>query len=473
MSRAPYVSIHLDASNPGRDDLVRAVIREIDAGRLSPGLRLPPVRELARRFGLSKNTVQAAYEELAARGRVEARAREGVFVATGVEAVPPVHAISPPSPRLRPMVMQRRDAPADAVSMSTVFIDPALLPTKQLADCFRSVLAEGKLRPFYDPQGHPLLREAIAERLGRRGMEVRAEDVIITTGSQQALDMVARSLTDKRVAVEDPVYAHARRLFHTLGVELVPLPLDPFDGVSLDAWEARLAIARPSLLYAITSYQNPTGYSYTTSELTGLLELADRHDFALLEDDWGSDMLSGQEYRPTLRALGGENVLYANSFTKKLLPALRIGFLVATPDTKETLIGAKRVATLGNAMVLEEVLFEFLDRGYYDAHLARLQEALDTRYRACIEALRALMPPGVRFSTPGGGPTLWLELPEGANPLRVRESLLRQGFEVEQTTDHFDGTPHLCGFRISYAFLPEETMHRGLEALAEVLREET
>src|SRR5258706_13992621 len=235
-------------------------------------------------------------------------------------------------------------------------------------------------------------------------MDVAPGEVIVTHGSQQAIDLVARTLERRSVALEDPVYSNARFLFENLGFESCALKLDPFTAPELDVWELELDANRPALLYTITSFQNPTGYSYSSHELGRLLELSQTYRFALLEDDWGSDMLSGSEYRPTLGAMGGKNVLYANSFTKKLLPSLRLGFLVAPEDAVPALVASKRVSTLGNAMLLEAVLAEFLERGYYDTHLRTVQAALDARYRACLDLLRERMPADVRFTTPGGGP---------------------------------------------------------------------
>lgn len=478
MARPPSVSIHIRVRAPGRracaEDIVRTVAEDLASGRLSRGLRLPPVRELEHQLGISKNTVQAAYDELVARGLAESRARDGVYTASpepsDKDPSPPLGA-SPldfTPPRVPPPV--RRDP--GQIELSTVFIDPELLPVAQLTDCFRSVLSSPGLVPFYDAQGYPPLRAAIAERLRGRGMEVEADDVVLTTGSQQALDIVGRAMSGKRVALEDPVYSYARLLFEDLGKETVPLPLDPFAGPPLDVWQDRIAAARPSLLYAITSYQNPTGYSYATYELVQLLEMSQHYGFALLEDDWGSDMLSCGEYRPTLRALGGPNVLYANSFTKKLLPSLRVGYLVGSPETRAVLVAEKRLSTLAHVTVTEAVVHEFLDRGYYDTHLRRVQTALDERYLACLGALEELMPAGVRWSTPGGGPTLWLEVPRGIDLARVRERLRKKGVTIEDAQGHFRGAPHLHGFRVTYAYLSPERLRQGLERLAEALGEE-
>ncbi|HTB75468.1 MAG TPA: PLP-dependent aminotransferase family protein [Polyangiaceae bacterium] len=475
MSRPPYVRFRVRAPDPARrataQDIVRTLAEDIAAGRLPPGARLPPVRVLEQELGLSKNTVQVAYDELVARGLLDTREREGVFVASrSPDAVPVRAAPQAPAPRLRPPTLAVEVRRAGAIQLSSVFVDPALLPRDRLAECARSILHGHGLEAFYDPQGHGPLREVIAERLRARGMaDVRASNVLVTTGSQQAIDVIARTLVERRVAIESPVYWGAKLLFEGHGFATTGLPLDPFAGVDLDDWERRLAGARPALLYAITSYQNPTGYSYTSHELEALLAMSERLGFAIAEDDWGSDMLSGSEYRPMLRTLGGSNVLYINSFTKKLLPSLRVGYLVASDALMPSLLSAKRLGTLGNAWISEAIVAEFLGRGYYDTHLATVQRELDQRYTRCLELLRERMPDGVRWTTPGGGPTLWLEVPKNISLERLGARLQGCGVNIESVANAFDGPPHLHGFRISYAFLPPETLDRAIGLVSEAL----
>jgi DNA-binding transcriptional MocR family regulator len=368
-----------------------------------------------------------------------------------------------------PPPLSRPDAPAkDAIPLSTVFIDPELLPAERIAECGRSVLRE-RMPAQYDAQGYRPLREAIAKRLGARGLDVEPDEVVITTGSQQSLDIIARSLAVRRIACESPVYAYAKLLFESLGHELVGLHLDPFHGIDLGAWDRALA-QKPSLAYLIPSFHNPTGYSYSSAELRGVLELCTKHGVAIVEDDWGSDMLSDGDYRPMLRMLGGKDVLYVNSFTKKLLPSLRVGFVAAHPSLVPTLVAMKRLSTLGNAWLTEAVVAEFLDRGYYDTHLASLQKALDARYAACLAALEDLMPDGVRWTRPGGGPTLWLDVPRSVDLDALEAHLARRGVIISKTSAAFLGDEHLHGFRVAYAYLNEEEMRRALTILADALR---
>jgi GntR family transcriptional regulator/MocR family aminotransferase len=471
MSRPPYVSFTVRARGrrPGSADIVDAVLGELDRGALPPGSRLPPVRVLEQQLGISKNTVQVAYDELMARGAVETREREGVFVSHTIERASAVS--SPPLPALKPPPSLASGVPRrDGTNLSAVFIDPDLLPQERLAECARSVLRSPGMASHYDPQGYRPLREAIASRLSARAIEVDPDEDVNTTGSQQALDVVARALEIRRIGIEDPVYPYARMLFENLGLALSPLRLDPFNGIDLDAWGRQLAETRPGLVYAISAFQNPTGYSYASHELTGVLELAAKHQFALLEDDWGSDMLSGSEYRPMLRMLGGPNVIYVNSFTKKVLPSLRIGYLVAHRSLVPSLVAMKRISTLGAAWLSEAILAEFLERGYYDSHVEAMHAATDARYQACLATLEELMPEGVRWTTPGGGPSLWLELPPSVDLDALVAKMARDKIWIDPCTAAFVGRPHLHGVRIGYAYLREPDLRRALELLAAALR---
>jgi DNA-binding transcriptional MocR family regulator len=478
MARPPYVRFRVKTPNPGRPattrDIVTTLVEDIGAGRLPSGARLPPVRALEQELGVSKNTVQAAYDELVARGLLEAREREGVFVAPPSPSVSSRPQVArPPTLRLREPSLRAARARPGTIALSQIFVDPTLLPRERLTECARAVLYGHGLEAFYDAHGYGPLRELIAERLRARGMsDVRAANILITAGSQQAIDVLARTQAESGVAVESPVYWGARMLFENQRLAVTGLPLDPFAGIPLDAWEKRLASSRPGLLYAITSYQNPTGYSYTSHELETVLAMSERLGFAIAEDDWGSDMLSGSEYRPMLRTLGGENVVYVNSFTKKLLPSLRVGYLVASDALIPSLLAAKRLGTLGNAWITEAIVAEFLGRGYYDTHLRELQRELDDRYTRCLDLLRASMPEGVRWTTPGGGPTLWLEVPRAVSLERLATRMLDRGVSIESTSDAFEGERHLHGFRIGYAFLAPETLERAVHRLAEALREE-
>jgi DNA-binding transcriptional MocR family regulator len=480
MPVSPYLRLRIDPTSRSgvfsRADIVTAVRREYDSGKLPSGVRLPPVRVLQHQLGVGKNTIHAAYEELTAQGVVENRARQGYFVLAQPAKKVAAQIGSPPTPVLLKVAAVPQKAPSrgrtQPIRLGSAFIDNDLLPGERVAECFRAVVKRG-LPKDYDAQGYAPLRSLIAKRLVKRGIPARADDVIITTGSQQALDVVTRALQKRAIATENPAYGIGKQLFEMNQMEVTGLPLDPFSGVDMQTWRRLLALNRPAALYLTTNFHNPTGYSYSTTELLQLIELSRELQFGLIEDDWGSDMLSFSEFRPGLRALGGDNVLYMNSFTKKVIPSLRLGYLLANETTRNSLLAAKRVATLANPTAIEAVVCEFVERGYYDTHLRRLQAELDMRYRACLDALSALMPGGVRWTTSGGGPVLWLEVPRAVDLSAVTMRLKAQNVALDaRLTEWFFGAPHLHGTRINYAQESIARTRQGLELLAQEIRRE-
>jgi DNA-binding transcriptional MocR family regulator len=479
MARQPYLRINFNRHNPGRslavNQIVTAIKDQMVTDHIAPGCRLPPVRVLAHQLGISKNTVQTAYDELAAQGLVESKRRVGLFVASDAKTVTVASSAKVPPPTCISLppnytASRRRQTTVNSIDLSSVFIDPELLPRERLAACFRTVIKQPKLHVAYDAQGIPPLRRIIAERLQARGIDARAEDIVTTTGSQQALDIVCRALGCKRIATENPTYEHGKLLFEMNQVETIGLPLDPFYGLDVEAWERIIIASQPALVYLTTNYHNPTGYSYSTSDLHHILHWSQQHGFGILEDDWGSEMLSFSEFKPSLRARGGAGVLYINTFTKKLLPALRLGYIAGNPDTTPALVASKAAACLGLSPIVEAALCEFLDRGYYDVHLKQLQHELDRRYENCLQLLRQTMPEGVKWTTPGGGPSLWLEIPSWVDREKLKASLEARRVVVRLSDDAFFGTPHLNGFRIGYALLPPAEMQRGIAILAEELK---
>lgn len=476
----PYVRIHFKSDDQQKwtsDTIGKAIAQEIKSGRTPAGARLPPVRLIQHQLGVAKQTVARAYEELRARGLVVNKPRLGYYAAAikqnnsaGVKpqfapAIKTIQAFFPP------LVRTAQKTALEEIYLGSVFIDKDLLPLTQIQKCFKSVLTTPGLHYMYDNQGFEPLRKVISKRLQARGIPAEAEHIVITTGSQQALDIAVRGLVKKSIATENPAYGVGKLLFEMNQMEVAGLPIDPFEGINLKNWEQIISAKRPAALYLTSNFQNPTGYSYTSSEIASILDLAQKYDFGIIEDDWGSDMLSFSEFRTPIRALAGDNVLYLNSFTKKLLPSLRIGYVIGNEHNIAALLAAKRVSTLGGPTLIEAALFEFLDRGYFDQHLKKLQTALDEKYRRCLELLKALMPDSVRWTQPGGGPILWLEIPKQVNLQELaRATSKKRVFLDMRTQDWFFGTPHLHGTKIGFAQNSLPKLQKGLEVLANEIR---
>ncbi len=472
----PYLRINLGEEYSGKrlsmSQIVGAISQQILSDSSLSGCRLPPIRVLAHQLGVSKNTVSAAYEELKAKALIESRGRTGLFIATHHRQSPPFQdSKKVPLPALKPVNpigknLERRE---EMIFLSSVFIDPSLFPKERLANCFRSVLKNPGLASYADPQGFLPLRQKIAQRLRRRGVDAEPEQIITTVGSQQVLDLVCRSMESKVIATENPAYPMGKALFEMNGMKPVGLPVEPFKGIPIDEWEKILRLTRPGLVYLTSNFQNPTGYSYSSYELAQIIEWSQKYGFGILEDDWGSDMLSYSEFKPSLRSLGGENVLYMNSFTKKLLPSLRLGYVVGSSKSIPSLVMSKSLSVSGTPPLIEAALFEFLDRGYYDSYLKQIQKELDRRYQNCLDLLRKYMPDNIRWTSPGGGPILWLELPDRIQMSQLSDNLKKRGVQILPSEEAFFGKPHLHGFKIGYAALSEKEMEFAIRSLSDCL----
>lgn len=473
--RTPYIRLNITGfKSKSVTELTRLIEEQIKNDHLPNGVRLPPIRVLAHQLSLSKNTVNKIYLELSDKGIIRAQDKFGYIVeSTGISIAAEnpkteasahkiIAATFPPVLRMKSNKHQ--------IALGSVFIGRELLPLEKIEQCFRSVLRQPGLHYMYDNQGFEPLRQVIAKRLTKRGIEAKPDWVVTTTGSQQALDVCTKILRAKKIATENPAYGTGKLLFDMNGMKSTGLPVDPFSGINTKIWQKLIEEKKPSALYLTTNFQNPTGYSYSSSELQFILNISYKHQIGIIEDDWGSEMLPFSEYRTPLRSLGGNNVLYMNSFTKKLLPSLRIGYVLGNDETTPALIAAKRVGTLGNPTIIEATLFEFIDRGYFDQHLRNLQKELDYRYQSCLTALETVMPKEIRWTKPGGGPVLWLEIPRRIKLERVTEKLAAKNVTIDlRTRDWFFGTPHLHGIKIGFAYNEPLVMQQGLEILGQVL----
>jgi len=472
MERPPYLRLHFGPTSERQistKSIVDTIRTQLNGKIDLSGCRLPPIRALAHQLGVSKNTIQIAYDELKILGLIEGRDRAGLYVATREKSLPfseVIKKVGSPKLKTYPAHPNTLEHSPDEIQLSTVFLDPDILPREKISECYRSVLKNPGLRTHYSSQGLLPLREIIAKRLRDRGMDADARHVVITAGSQPAIDITTRSLQTKIVGTEDPFYFGGKVLMELNGLQTFGLPVDPFVGIDKVIWEQQIRKYRPGLLYLTTNFQNPNGYSYTSEELAHIIEWAHEFGFGLLEDDWGSEMLSYSEFRPGLRALGGKDVLYINSYTKKLLPSLRLGYILGSEKTIDNLVMAKRVSCLGTPALNEYALFEFIDRGHYDTHLKNVQQILDQRYNNCLNLLRELMPPEIKWTTPGGGPILWLEFPKRVSIEQIIQNLKNKKIHLIPTQKTFFKTPHNHGVKIGYAFLKEHQMQKALELLA-------
>jgi GntR family transcriptional regulator/MocR family aminotransferase len=474
LDRASPVPLYLQLR-----DALRA---DIDAGRLPPGARLPSVRVLAARLRLNANTVVHAYRLLEEDGTVEAHAAKGTFVrarparAMSTVVSRPIPAVSPgyPVEGARGALPRALVAPPHGpapVGLASGTPAPDLFPTAHLRRLLAAVVdEEGPSVLNYGPaDGDPGLRAAAAGLLAAGGIEVSADDLLVTTGAQQAIDLVARALLapGDAVVVEAPTYPGALASFERAGCRLVPVPMTP-RGPDPLALEAAFARYQPRLVYTVPTFHNPTGWTTDPDGRDRLVALAARGGAFVLEDDHVADLRFEGPAVAALAARDPGRVLHVRGFAKTVAPGLRLAVLAAPPAVRSRVLALKLSADLYAPPLEQRVLARFLADGYA-AHVAGAREAYRRRRDLAVTRLGAL--PGLELTPPAGGLNVWVALPTGMSAEALEREALAAGVAVAPGGLFFPDRSEGDGFvRVSYGTVPETRLAEGLDRLETALR---
>jgi DNA-binding transcriptional MocR family regulator len=458
-------------------DRIRA---EIAAGRLDAGERLPPIRSLARRLGVNRDTVALAYDALAAEGALEATVGRGTFVRAGLAApAAPARALSLSShveglldfERARP----RYGAGTDCVPLHSLVPEPSLYPVAAFRRSVNRVLERrgGELLLYGDRQGDPQLREVLARRFAVHGMRVSPDEITLCQGATQGIALALRlfALPGDAVAVEEPTYGNVLGTLRSLGLAALPVPMTD-EGLDLDALEGALARPEVKLLYTIPTFHNPLGTSTGLAHRRRLLAIAARAGKPVVEDAYEMDLRFRGRPVPPLAALDGAGlVVHLYSFSKSLFPGARVGAVTARGRAVEGLHALRGATDLGGSPLVQAALADFVAEGAYDRHLARLRRTLRARTGALLEALAAEMPEGVRFTRPEGGYQVWVELPEGIDTRDLLADAMRAGMLFAPGSGFLHDGRRCRGLRLTVAQAGEARLRRGVAVLAGLVRE--
>jgi 2-aminoadipate transaminase len=341
---------------------------------------------------------------------------------------------------------------------------PECIPVEEIADCARAAVERdgATVLSYGAVGGYRPLREWIAERHG-----VDVGRVLVTNGSLQGIAFLAERFAGERVLVEAPTYDRPLKILRARGADVTAVAMDD-EGLDPDAVERALATgAKPAFLYAIPTFQNPSGRTLSEARRHRLVELARAHDLLVLEDDpYGLVRFEG-EPPPTLHELDPERVIYSSSFSKTIAPGLRVGYFVL-PESLEHELEAIAVSTYITPVLLGQgTVFEFLRRGNLEPNLVRVNSLLRARRDAMVEALEAALP-GARWSRPEGGYFLWLELPGGGDAASLLERAEATGVTFVPGAD-FGGAPNTA--RLAFSFVSPDEVRMGIERLAAVVEQ--
>ncbi|MCF3147710.1 PLP-dependent aminotransferase family protein [Streptomyces platensis] len=351
---------------------------------------------------------------------------------------------------------------------------PELFDTEGLAAAFQHVLAEDSLRAlqYSTSEGSPALRAAVAARTTARGLATDADDLLVTTGSQQGLTLLATALLEPGdvVLVEDPCYLAALQIFSFAGARVVPVPTDDegLDPVALDEITAR---ERPKLLYVVPTFQNPTGRTLSAERRAAVAEVAARRGLWIAEDDPYGELRFEGEPVPWVASFPGaeDRTALLGSFSKVMAPGLRLGSLRAPAALRRACVIAKQAADLHTSTVDQAAAARYLAVADLDAHLLRVRDAYRERRNALVDGLAAALPEGSRWNRPAGGMFVWATLPEGYDATALLPEVVRHDVAYVPGAPFFAGPPDATAVRLSFVTHSPEEIREGLDRLRKAL----
>lgn len=367
-------------------------------------------------------------------------------------------------------------AQPDVISLAGGLPAPELFPVDEYRRGFEWVLeTDGAQALQYGPsEGYRPLRQLLAERLSGFGITSVADDVLITNGSQQALDLVGKVLLDPgdAILVERPTYLGALQAFNQYQPSYVAVGMDD-DGMRIDEVEHALAThrGRIKLIYALPNFQNPTGRSLSLDRRKRLVELASRAGVPIVEDDPYGELRYEGEHLPSLKSLDRDGtVIYLGTFSKILAPGFRLGWIVAAPEALETLLHAKQPSDLHTGMAQQMATWWVAKDGFVDRHVERIKDFYRERRDVMLLALEEHFPSDAHFTRPAGGLFVWAELPSFID---TRELLLDavqekvafvpgQGFH----SDHSGSNT----MRLNFSNVPPEMLREGVRRLGQAVQ---
>ncbi len=417
-------------------ELAREIQELVEQGTLRPGHRLPSVRRMALQRDVSISTVIQAYTVLENRSVLEARPQSGFYVRPQIVALAPEPRMA--RPMAKPSYVGINDLTAeiltlavdpDYVPLGAAFPHHSLFPTKKLARLLGAVsrndsamLGRYAMNFAYDP----LARE-IARRYLQCGAPLSHEELVVTVGCAEAINLSLRAITKPgdTVAVETPAYFGFLETIQSLNLRVLEIPTDSRTGLCLEATRAALAECAVKALIVMPSFQNPIGACMPDEKKAKLYQLLGEFDVPAIEDDIYGDLHFGERRPKPLKAWDTDGrVLLCSSFSKTLAPALRVGWC-APGRYLERVQRLKFTNTLGTPVVLQKTVSDFLRNGGYDHHLRSIRRSYQNQLHLFSQAVLRYFPEGTRLSRPQGGFILWVELPPGVDTLKLHREAVR------------------------------------------------
>lgn len=467
-------------SVPRYELLANDIHQMIESDTVAAGTRLPSVREMSRKRGLSVTTVLEAYRRLENAGLIEARPQSGYYVQRKASPCTPPDISRPsqtPTEVGRSALIQELLQEAGEgirYPFGAAVVDGDFLPQKTLSGILaRIVRNDFSSQDYLFPPGHEGLRRQIARRLSEAGAHAMTEDIIIANGCTEACNLCLQAILEPgdTVAIESPAYYGCLEWIELHGLRAHQMPTDPATGIDVDAVERAMRQGSIQAVLVTPNFQNPTGARMPDAAKEKLARLARSYRIPVVEDDvYGELAFNGS--RPTLvRNFARDGwVLTCGSYSKSLAPGLRVGW-VAPGRFYPEVLQRKRISSMASPTLAQMALAEYLEAGGYDRHLRRLRRELHGNMDRFTRHLVEALPGGARITHPEGGFILWVEMPEGFDALELKRAALERGISIAPGHLFAPDDRYAHCFRLNTAIPWNEATAGAIHTLGTLARE--
>lgn len=412
--------------------------RHIEGGSYQPGERLPSVRSLSRLFNTSVNTIIQCLRQLEQENYIEIRARSGTFVA----ACPPLNTLGASDFELLPVEVSLSDDilhymephhHADLVHLGIALPDPQLMPIERIMSTLRDITRKQPLEvwDYSHPHGHPRFTLQLARRSLHYPNRFSQDDLIVTNGCMEAIDLALRTVTlpGDTVAVESPTYYGTLLALEVLRRKVLEIPTSPSEGMCLKTLEQAFKHGRVNACLVSSNAQNPLGFTMPEANKQKMVELATRYEIPIIENDVWGDTLYAEGAMPAKAYDHAGMVLYCHSFSKSLMPGMRLGW-IAPGRFHHRLRELKLVSSITTASTPQLLMARLMESGFYAQHLLALRQQLATQSERVRQAVLEYFPPGTSVMQPSGGCVLWIALPPHMDASGLFDEALQSGIHI-------------------------------------------
>ncbi|MFJ6207925.1 PLP-dependent aminotransferase family protein [Lysinibacillus sp. NPDC092081] len=464
------------------NQIANILAEKIRSGALEEGSQLPSIRKFSKENQVSHVTVSKAYTLLEKNRYICLEHGKGAFVRKKEQR----KSIEDSKSRnydwqlAIPDYIQRSQymlnlAPENSIKLSSAIINPGLLPSTYLTKEINQVLQDdSQIVARYGPiQGDYEVREVIRKYLELYcQFKTISSEIIITSGVQQGIDLVARTFIGPGdiVITEAPTYTAALDVFRNRGAHIIPIPVDE-EGMQTNILATLCLTKKPKVVYTIPTFHNPTGTVLSKKRRIDLLELAQRNGFLIIEDDsWNEIYFDDSLPPPNIKSMDNSgHVIYLKGFSKVLAPGCKIGVAVSNGTVHQRLLTSKSCTDLGSPLLTQKALIPFLSSNRMNKHLEKLRIALEIRRDQAIALLEKYAPEGVKWAIPKGGLNIWVTLPSSGNTDELLLKAQQSNISFLPSSACYPSEPHYNHMRISFSYLDDQKLEQGIIELCKVM----